>query len=841
MTPLSFRFAGRELRSGVKGFRIFLACLALGVAAMAAAGSTAEAFRRGLAVEARELLGGDVAISVDRAFTAKEKAVFARQGRLAYSTATRAMAEAPSGERRMVELRGVDDAYPLAGRVDLTGADGRPVSLAQALAPAGGVPGAAVEQTLLDRMGLKLGQTFTVGDRPFHANAVLVAEPDRLTRGFALGPRVLARLDVLQRAHILQASGFMGQAVRIVLPDRRDPVQAIAAIRKALPGSALDARHRGNAANGIKRLIDQLEYFLGLVGLASLLAGGLGVAGAVTAYLEGRTPAIATLKALGAGSGLIRDVYLIQIAALSLLGIAIGVVLGAAAPFLLGWIAGNKLPVPALFALYPAPLERAAAFGALAAAAFSLGPLARARSTQPSALLRRQLGAPSGLSPELLLAILAGIGLAVLSVWTAPTRLVAAVMIGGVIGAFLVLWLLGRAAAWLGGRARALTTGPLRLALANLAGPRSAARTAAPAIGLGVALLTAVVLIQSSLLHEVTVAAPQSAPALVFTDIPGDRAAAFDQTVAGPLGGLNADRYQRWAFLTGRISAVKGASVARSTIARDGRWAYDRDIPMAAIGAQPAGAEVADGRWWPANYDGPPQVALDKDVAAAAGLQVGDHIGLSVLGRDLDARIAVLRRSAFTGFGPSFTVILNAHALDGAVLSNIAIAKADRAQEEAVMRALAPAFAGVNVISVREQLEAAAGMFDRLALAIRGAASVAALAGVLVLAGAIAAGARDRAREAATLKVLGASRGQILLAYGLEYGAVGLIAGTAGVALGWAAAWPVVTRVFHLSWAVDWTGVAALAGGATLLAGGGGLIAAFAALSQRPAPVLRAD
>ena len=287
MTPLSVRFAGRELRSGVKGFRIFLACLALGVAAMAAAGSTAEAFRRGLAVEARELLGGDVAISVDRAFTPKEKAVFARQGRLAYSTATRAMAEVPSGERRMVELRGVDGAYPLAGRVDLTGPDGRPVPLAQALASTGDVPGAAVEQTLLDRMGLKLGQTFTVGDRPFRANAVLVAEPDRLTRGFALGPRVLARLDVLQRAHILQASGFMGQAVRLVLPDRRDPVQAIAAIRKALPGSALDARHRGNAANGIKRLIDQLEYFLGLVGLASLLAGGLGVAGGRGPHRQG--------------------------------------------------------------------------------------------------------------------------------------------------------------------------------------------------------------------------------------------------------------------------------------------------------------------------------------------------------------------------------------------------------------------------------------------------------------------------------------------------------------------------------------------------------------------------
>ena len=205
------------------------------------------------------------------------------------------------------------------------------------------------------------------------------------------------------------------------------------------------------------------------------------------------------------------------------------------------------------------------------------------------------------------------------------------------------------------------------------------------------------------------------------------------------------------------------------------------------------------------------------------------------------AGVAVIRQVGFGGFGPSFTVIIDPHALAGAVLTNVAIAKANQAQEAAILRALGGRFSEVNVISVREQLEAATGMFDRLALAIRGAASVAALAGLLVLVGAITAGARARAREAATLKVLGASRSQILAAYAVEYGAVGLIAGVAGVALGYAAAWPVVVQVFKISWAVDWAGVGALVGGAALLATLGGLAAAFAALSQRPAPVLRAE
>ena len=841
MTPLSLRFAARELRSGVRGFRIFLACLALGVAAIAAAGSTAEAFRRGLAGEAREILGGDVVVSGDRAFSPPELKAFAHAGRPAYSAATRGMAEAPSGERRMVELRGVDRAYPLAGQVELTDAAGRSVALSDALQPRGEVPGAAVEQALLDRLRLGLGQTFTVGDKPFVARAVLVSEPDRLTRGFALGPRVLIRLGAFKAGGFFKAPGFAGEAVRLELANGESPSRAIGRLRAALPHSGFEMRDRTHAANGVDRLIDQLEYFLGFVGLASLVAGGLGVAGAVSAYLEGKTPAIAALKALGATSGLIRDLYLIQIALLAALGVGLGLAVGAAAPFLLGWIAKDSLPVPALFALYPEPLERAAAFGLLAAAAFSLGPLARARATRPSALFRRELGGRIGFGIELVLAVASGLGLAGLAILTAPTPVAAAIMIGGVAVTFGLLWLLGRLAVTLAGRLRGLASGPIRLGLANLAGPRSAARAATPAIGLGVALLAAVVLIQSSLLSEVKVTAPKAAPALVFTEIPGDRVQAFDRVAQASLGPLTLDRYQRWPFFTGRITGVNGRRIDRAALPRDRRWAFDRDMPMAIIAAEPPGSELTAGRWWPAAYAGPPLVALDEEVAKAAGLKVGGRLTLSALGRDIEVRIAALRRVSFGGFGPSFTVVVDPQALQGAVLSNVAIAKATKVQEESLLHALARDFPEVNVISVREQLEAASGMFDRLALAVRGAASVAALAGLLVLVGAIAAGARARAREAATLKVLGASRGQILAAYVVEYGLVGLIAGAAGVALGYAAAWPVVVKVFRLGWAVDWTGVAALVGGAAGIAALGGLLAAFAALAQRPAPALRAE
>ncbi len=839
--PLSLRFAGRELRAGVKGFRIFLACLALGVAAIAAASSTAEAFRRGLASEARTILGGDVSASAERRFTPQERAAFEARGRTSYALATRAMAEAPSGTRRLVELRGVDSLYPLAGTVDVQDAAGHPMSLTQALEPKNGVPGAAVEAALLDRLGLKLGQTFRVGNQTLVANAILNAEPDRMSRGFQLGPRVLTRLSTVEDGGYLEGGTLFDQTARIALTGSADPKAVRQAIGEAFPKAGLRLRDRYDAAPGIRRLIDRLEYFLGFIGLASLVAGGLGVSGAVTAYLETKKPSIAVLKALGADGVLIRNLYLVQIAALALLGIAIGVAIGAASPFLIAALAANNLPVPALFAVYPEPLLRAAAFGALSAGAFCLAPLARARSTPPAALFRHNLGGRLSLGPELIGAVLCAIGLATVAILTAPSRTMAIWMIGGVAVAFVLLWGLGLLGALAAGRARRLASGPARLGLANLAGPGSAARTAAPAVGLGVALLASVVLIQSALLGQVREVAPKTAPSLVFTEIPADKASAFDGQVAAALGGLSDANYLRMPMFTGRITAIRGQPVARDRIDPSQRWAFDNDIQMSAAGAPPKDINVTQGAWWPSAYAGPPLVALGEDLANAGHLKLGDAITITALGQDTEARVGAIRRVDVGGFGPGFQVILDAHALDGAALRQVAIAKTDKAGEERVLRRLGSSFPEVNVISVREQLESATALFDRLALAVRAAAGVAALAGVLVLAGAIAAGTRARSREAALLKVLGAARGQVLAAYAIEYGAVGLIAGVAGVGLGALAAWPVVVKVFEAHWSVDWGGVIALVGGAVLVAGLGGMLAALQALSKRPAPVLRAE
>jgi putative ABC transport system permease protein len=837
---LALTFARRELRSGVAGFRIFLACLALGVAALAAAGSTAEAFRQGLASQARSILGGDVAVSVEgRRFSTAEEAAFARFGRVTDTLGVRAMAAGPGGEgdRRLAEVRGVDAAYPLAGVVDLKGAS----SIAEATADRDGLPGAAVEPELLTRLHIALGQRFLIGDTPFVARAALINEPDRLGRGFALGPGVLVAKGVLERSGLISNDALFGETVRIALPANVRPATVAQALTRAFPSGGFRARGRNEAAAGLGRLIDQLEFFLSFIGLAALLAGGLGVSSAVSTYLNARRPSIAVLKALGADGALIRNVYLIQIGALAALGVGIGLAIGAAAPFALGWIAKNRLPVPVLFALYPEPLIRAGLFGMFAAAAFSLAPLARARSTPPSSLFRRDLGGRLAFGPEVVALVFAAAGLVGLTVVTAPSAVVAGVMLAGVLIGFFLLWLVGRAATALAGRLRRFSRGAVRIGLANLSGPGSAARTASPSIGFGVTLLTTVVLIQSSLLSEVRDVAPNTAPSLVFTQIAPEQARAFDADIAAVLGALTADHYRRYPFATGRITRIAGAPIDKGKIAREQRWAFDEDISISALGAAPPDAAVTEGRWWPADYAGPPLVMLDADIAHAAGLKAGDAITVSILGRDLDGRVAGLRKVEWSQFGASFPIIIDADALKGANLRDIAIAKTGKAQETAILARLGRDFPSVNVISVREQLEAATRIFDQLAWAVRGAAGVAALAGLLVLIGAIAATAQARAREAAVLKVLGSTRLQILLAYCVEYGAVGGVAGLAGVLLGGAAAYPVITLVFHTRWSIDWTGIVAVLAGVAGVAASAGAVGAFAALARRPAPVLRSE
>ena len=563
---------------------------------------------------------------------------------------------------------------------------------------------------------------------PVTVGAVLVAEPDRLSRGFALGPRVLARLAVLERGGFLTAGLPFGETARIALPPGEPLRGAKRRLRRALriQGGELHLRDRNDAAPGLRRLLDQLEYFLSFIGLASLVAGGLGVSGAVSAFLERRYAAIATLKALGADGALTRNIYLIQIGATGgarrrdrprrRRGGALADRRRAAKTS-----CPRRRSSPSIPRRWPAPAPSAC----LAAAAFALAPLARTRAGKPAALFRGEAAGRIGLERRDGLALAAGSGLALLTVATAPSPLVAAVMIAGVAAAFALLAGLGRLGAWAAGRLRRWARGPARIALANLAGPRSSAPRIAPAVGLGVGLLAAVILVQSSLLAEVREVAPRSAPALVFTDIPADRAAAFD---AGPGAGLRpAADGERLSARSLRHRPHRGGA------RRAGRAGTDR-------GRRPLGLRQRHRALGARRRAG--ERGRDARRLVAGGLcraAAGRPLHRRRPGREHPrrrhrhprparppdrGRVAALRKVDFAAFGADFPVIVDAAALAGAGLSDMAMAKASPKEAQAATRALGAAFPQVGVISVREALEAVAGLFDRLSLAIRASSAI---------------------------------------------------------------------------------------------------------------------
>ena len=360
--PVPLRIAARELRGGLKGFRVFLACLALGVAAIAAVGSVRESISAGLEREGASILGGDAAITLTYRFAEEAERAWldANAGAVSEIVDFRSMAVVPRGdeaERGLTQVKGVDAAYPLYGALVLD----PPMTAAEAFAGQGGLPGAVMDPILISRLGLEVGQTFRLGTQDFVLVAAILREPDAAEGGFGLGPRTMVLTADLSQSGLLQPGTLFDSQYRLRLPPETDLDAFRAEAEEAFaPGTRW--RDRRNGAPGVSEFVDRLGAFLVLVGLAGLAVGGVGVSAAVRSYLEEKTPVIATLKTLGAESRTIFLTYFAQIGVLTLLGIAIGLVLGAVLPLALAPVIEARLPVPCRVRL---PRGAAARGGAL--------------------------------------------------------------------------------------------------------------------------------------------------------------------------------------------------------------------------------------------------------------------------------------------------------------------------------------------------------------------------------------------------------------------------------------------------------------------------------------------
>ncbi len=840
--PLAWRLAGRELRGGLRGFRIFLACLVVGVATIAGVGSIAASIVAGLKADARVLLGGDVELRlVHRQMTAEQRGYVAQAPGTAAVSETvemRAMARTPDGGKRsLIELKALDGVYPLYGRLSLAPENvDREAALGRG---EGGAWGAAVDPALLDRLGLRLGDRIRIGEGDFAVRATIVREPD-LANAFILGPRVMIAADALAETKLIQPGTLVSYIYRIRLsPPGGDPAPWIGDLKARFPDAGWRIRSFGDAAPSVQRFLDRIAMFLTLVGLTALLVGGVGIGNAVRSYLGGKTATIATLKCLGAPSALILRVYLAQILALAALGIVIGLTIGAASPLAVNALFADKLPVAARIGLYPGPLALATSFGVLVTLAFSLWPLGRAREVPAASLFRDVVAPQAGGRPRpgIAAAIAATVAaLAALAILSAEDRRLAAWFVAGAAGALLAFRLAAAgviAAARRTGRPR--HTG-LRLAIANLHRPGAPTGSVVLSLGLGLTVLVAVALIHGNLLRQIQERLPENAPTYFFIDIQPDQVAGFD-AVVNTLPGVTG--VERVPSLRGRISKLNGVPVEQAPVAPEAQWAIRSERALTYAAKPPAGSRIAEGEWWPADYKGPPLVSFDAELARGMGLKVGDTISINVLGREVAATIANLRTIDWTSLGINFTLIFAPGTLERAPQTFIAAAHATPGAEGPLQREVTDRFPNVSAIRVKDALDAVARIFDGVGTAVRVTAGIAILAGTLVLAGAIAAGHRRRVYDAVVLKVLGATRGDVTRAFLIEYGLLGLVTAAIAGVLGSIAAYAVVTRLMRADWEfvpMAVIGTAVLSTTLTIVLGFAGT---WRALGAKAAPLLR--
>lgn len=839
---LALRLARRELRGGLKGFRIFLACLILGVAAIAAVGIVRAAIQQGLTEQGAVLLGGDAQMEFTYRYASEDERAFmkARATAVAEVVDFRSMAVVGEGdqtERGLTQIKAVDGAWPLLGQAVLE----PEIGISSALQGADGLPGGVMDRILVERLGLSVGQSFRLGLQEFRLMAVLVTEPDSAAGGFGFGPRTIVRSADLGQSGLIGPGTLYETEYRMTLPADTDLAALKAEAETRFRDTGMRWQDRSRAAPGVERFVERMGSFLVLVGLAGLAVGGVGISAAVRAYLDSKTPVIATLKTLGASQSLIFRTYLIQILALTLLGVVIGLILGVAVPLALAPLINTLLPMPAVFAPYPLPMLEAAFYGLMTALLFTIWPLARTARLRAAALFRETAGRAKATPAP---------------IWWAVTALLAAALVGGatlfsgeprmalgaalgVVGALVVLFVtaLGlRALSRRLARSRFLRGWPaLRLAVAAVGGPGQETISVVLSLGLGLTVLASVGQIESNLRRAIATDLPERAPAFFFVDIQNDQ-------IAGFLDRLDKDaaveKVETAPMMRGVLTRINGQPA--SEIAGD-HWVVRGDRGITYADALPEGTKVTAGEWWPVGYDGPPLVSFAQAEADEIGLELGDKITVNILGRDIEVTISSFREVDFSTGGIGFVMTLSPNAIRGAPHTHIATLYAEPEHEGRLLRELSQAYPNVTAIAIRDAVDRVADALGAIATATAWAAAATLLTGFIVLIGAAAAGERARVYEAAVLKTLGASRARILGSFALRSILMGAAAGAVAVIAGALSAAAIMRFVMESPYVFEPISAFAIILGGVLAVLVAGLLFAAKPLSARPARVLRAQ
>ena len=834
---LAWQFARCELRHSVMRFRIFLTALMLGVAAIGAVGSVAESMRSGISDNGRMLLGGDFELSSlhvapDNALLNEIK----QAASLSEIIQMRAMLGTETGAgqatvRKLVELKAVDEAYPLVGNVELS----PPQALEKALADRGAV----VAPALLRATGLSVGDKAQLGEITITVRGILNSEPDQTISFVSFGPRLMVSTATLNESGLRQEGAFITYRNRAVVSQASQLGNIITQLDKAVKNTHIRLRTTDAAAGGLDRFIERAERFLMLVSLTALLIGGLGVSGAVRAWLQSRITVIATLKCVGATSRLIFRVYMLQVLAMAGLGIASGLALAALTPLVTTKLFAGYVNVPLNPTFYPRPLSIAAAFGFLTTLVFALWPISCTQFIRAAHLFRTLSDTSNRWPGKAVLGIIiiccfGLLGLALLA--TGNIVLSLSFLIGA-----------GIALIFLSGLGEAVLRGlrlvhppryiPARLALSAITRQGSPLRSIILAFGLGLSVLVAVTLSQHNLAKQLNGRAENEAPDWFFIDIQPHQITPFITLVKNQ---APQTVIEQTPMLRGRVTALDGVPASQFSSDNESAWILRGDRALTWQALPPEGVKIITGSWWPSDYDGPPMLSITHEMAEDFGLSVGNTISLNVLGREITGEIANTREVAWESFRINFVFIMSPGLLEGAPHSWIATTKSNADDTASIIeQAVTSTFKNISALSVRQAVSTVGKVLDLLGNAIKLTAAVTLLSGLAVLAGSVATSEAQRISDSIILKVLGARRLDIILSWLFEYAILGvltaLVASVIGTGVSWALFVLFLDSDFILNLPLILSTAFLGAGFTTLL----GLIGAMRSLSFRPAPYLR--
>jgi len=839
----AFTVAFRELRSGAGGLVVFVLCIALGVAAVAAIGSLAASFDEALARQGRLLIGGDLSFElIHRQANKEERKALGTLGEVSESASFRAMARNAAGKTALVEVKAVDDAYPHYGEVSITEPE--------EAGPVWRSPGVVLaERTLLDRLDLAVGSTIAIGEAKVTIGGVLGKQPDRLADRLAYGPKLLMSRETLAETGLVQPGSLIRWIYRIKLPagqasDKQPLKAARADIESKFPQAGFAIYDWTDPAPSLRREVDRFTQFISFVGLTALLLGGIGVGNAVESYMTKKREIIATFKCLGATNRLVLAVYLIQALLLTAVGIAFGLLIGALTPAALSAFYGGALPIALAVEPHPVALLTAALAGLLTMILFVLWPLGRAASVSPAVLMRSHLTEEpvSSAWAYAVGAAIAGLALFVLAIAASEERAITASISVGIVAAFLLLNGFGLLMQRLAAKFRRTKPPSLALALTSMAGPGSLARSIAVSLGLGLGLLVAVALIHRSLYNEITNDIAIDAPAYYFLDIEAADLASFQQLARSIEPGAKLDEAP---MLRGRIVALNGVPADEVEPTPDTRWVLAGDRGLTYTDTVPSASTVVAGEWWPKGYAGPPLVSFDAELAEGLGLKLGDSITVNILGRNIEATIASLRKIDWESLAINFVMVFSPNTLEGAphrMLTTLELPKGTSPEREGkLIQGLADSFPLVTAIKIGDIVDAAKDMLGKVMTAISATAGVTLLIGAAVLAGAVAAGQERRKYRAVIFKTLGATRSRIIRAELLEFGLSGLASALLAAVIATMTAWALCKWAFDIDFVFS-----PLAAGETVLLALAfvlsiGAIATWRVLSAKAAPYLRAE